>query len=375
MKPFIGPFHQLRSEKRHISKKFAILGKNRPIPGLIHISTNLKFNFEALGQGSWLETNKKACIYLLGDKYESEEGDKSKDIVTSFSKILWFSYRKNFPKLNHKKLPATESYINDTGWGCMIRVCQMMFAEALKRCSISKQIRTKEENKENNEDLDIKALNIKVASWFLDYETNPNLAPYSIQSISAYIYDKFQTLPGVWLKPSMVLFALQKMHKDHSQFTLPDLDAEIYLEGTIYLPQTIKRMTSIRSAEDDTEHLEKQFEIVEDVDQSKILIRKNSLQKEVKLRKSSSEEPSFEWFAMDDAKDLDKLFSLKWKKSLVIFLLAKIGIDKPNPEYHPFIKELLSYPESIGMIGKNYDAIFITLFRRQTWFCILHRGI
>lgn len=317
-------------------------------------STNLKFGFDALGQGGWLESNKKACIYLLGDKYESDEGDKSKDIVASFSNILWFSYRKNFPKLIHKKLPATESYISDTGWGCMIRVCQMMFAECLKRCYISQQIRNQEENKQNNEELDMKALNIKVASWFLDYEANPNVAPYSIQNISSYIYDKFQTLPGVWLKPSMVLFALQKMHKDYCQFTIPQMDLEIYLEGTIYLPQTIKRMTSTRSADDETEHgIEKQFEIVEDEDQSKILIRKNSLKKEIKLRKSSSEAPSFESYGIEDPKDLEKLFNLKWTKSLVIYLLAKIGIEKPNPEYHPFIKELLSYPESVGMIGKE----------------------
>jgi len=33
----------------------------------------------------------------------------------------------------HKDLPANESYVSDTGWGCMIRACQMAFARVLKQ--------------------------------------------------------------------------------------------------------------------------------------------------------------------------------------------------------------------------------------------------
>ena len=323
-----------------------------------------------MGLNEWLveeDRDKKSIIYLLGEKYEIDNDSKDKaqkfeEVRVRFSKIIWFSYRKNFPKLNHKKLPRTESYISDTGWGCMIRACQMMFAECLKRSYFTQQIRLHEENKQDFPEICQKELNKKILSWFLDSEVTPNLAPYSIQTLSNYIYDKFQTLPGVWLKPSMVLFALQKIHKKFCRDTFPDLDMEIYLEGTIYLSQAIKRMTSMRSLEDEKSNgnnesvFESDFEVIDEDEVQKIsgkkLMKCSPKLKGIELRKSSSDGYNFESFLLDDSKDFEKLLRMKWKKSLIVYVLAKIGLEKPNDEYIPFIKEILSYPESVGMIGK-----------------------
>lgn len=318
------------------------------------------------GQNAWIvEGDKNFDVYLMGEKFEigsnpHNKAQKLKEIKDRFSKITWFSYRKNFPKLNHKKLPSAESFISDTGWGCMIRACQMMFAECLKRCYTSQQLRKSENSGQNYEELNYKKLNTRVISWFLDSELTSKNAPYSIQTISKYIYSKFKTLPGVWLKPSMVLFALQRMHKEFSKYTLPDLDVEIFLEGTVYFAQTIKKMTSVRMNDEENSYYESgaesDFEVIEEDDNNKFSGQKpkkraSKLSSEIKLRKSSSEGHPFETALIDDPKDFEKLFNMKWKKSLVIYLLAKIGLDKPNPEYMPFLQELLSYPESIGMIG------------------------
>lgn len=327
---------------------------------------NIKFSLDNLGQNGWIvEGDKNFDVYLMGEKFEigSDPHDKAKkykEIKDRFSKITWFSYRKNFPKLNHKKLPSAESFISDTGWGCMIRACQMMFAECLKRCYISQQLRKSENSDQHYEELNYKKLNTKVISWFLDSELTSKNAPYSIQTISKYIYSKFKTMPGVWLKPSMVLFALQRMHREFSKYTLPDLDVEIFLEGTVYLAQTIKKMTSVKLGDEENSYYESgaesDFEVIEEDDNHKFPSkqskkRNSKLCSEIKLRKSSSEGHPFETALIDDPKDFEKLFNMKWKKSLVIYLLAKIGLDKPNPEYMPFLQELLSYPESIGMIG------------------------
>lgn len=43
----------------------------------------------------------------------------------------------------------------------------------------------------------------------------------------------------------------------------------------------------------------------------------------------------------------------KWSRSIFFVLLAKVGLDGINSEYIPCIQELLSYPESVGMIGKT----------------------
>ena len=41
-----------------------------------------------------------------------------------------------------------------------------------------------------------------------------------------------------------------------------------------------------------------------------------------------------------------------WSQSIFFVVLVKVGLDEINAEYIPCIKELLTYPESVGMIGK-----------------------
>jgi hypothetical protein len=48
----------------------------------------------------------------------------------------------------------------------------------------------------------------RIVSWFLDTEIDAHKAPYSIQNLSKYIYEKFEYKPGTWLKPSAVLMGM-----------------------------------------------------------------------------------------------------------------------------------------------------------------------
>ena len=50
------------------------------------------------------------------------------DLFRTFSKIIYFSYRKNFAPI---KNGAVKKYSSDSGWGCMIRCSQMMMARAV----------------------------------------------------------------------------------------------------------------------------------------------------------------------------------------------------------------------------------------------------
>lgn len=57
--------------------------------------------------------------YLLGREYFHETSSR---FLEHFGSIVWMSYRSVSP-----------SGKSDVGWGCMIRVVQMLFAEIFKR--------------------------------------------------------------------------------------------------------------------------------------------------------------------------------------------------------------------------------------------------
>ena len=341
--------------------------------------TNLRFNLEVLGENIWpLDSANKERAYLLGKEYEistngKENPDQTAQLRRDFSNIIWFSYRKNFPKLNHKLLPLAESFVSDTGWGCMIRVCQMIFAECLKRYQLTRDTRGIDESGQKRscvkmaqviDENDMENLNYKIISWFLDSEIDPTIAPFSIQTLSVYLQERFKLKPGIWLKPSSVLFVLQEIQQDLGRSLVPNLQMEVYLESTIYVVEALKKVTYIDSSSDNSfdKAFADEFELVEDEDTNDSPSSKSKTgedipqekdeEKEEQTGEEKQEDDSLESLYMD-AREIERLLSHKWRDSLVVFILAKIGLDKPNPHYVPFIKELLSYPESVGMIGKS----------------------
>ncbi|KAM9248862.1 cysteine protease ATG4B isoform 1-T1 [Dugong dugon] len=62
-------------------------------------------------------------VWILGRKY-SVFTEKD-EILSDVASRLWFTYRKNFPAI------GGTGPTSDTGWGCMLRCGQMIFAQAL----------------------------------------------------------------------------------------------------------------------------------------------------------------------------------------------------------------------------------------------------
>jgi len=60
--------------------------------------------------------------YIFGEKKKSKA-----ECLAVIKSTIWITYRNNFPELMESK------HISDTGWGCMIRVGQMLLASALRR--------------------------------------------------------------------------------------------------------------------------------------------------------------------------------------------------------------------------------------------------
>jgi len=315
--------------------------------------TNLRYNLEEITENiRHADDSNNSVAYLLGKGYplstngieNTEEVDK---MTKRFSDIIWFSYRRNFPKLNYEVNPQAQSYVNDTSWGCMIRACQMMFAECLRRYFAS----INEEEKGSKR---------QIIEWFLDTEVDPKKAPYSIQNICRYLNKHFNLGAGQWLKSSNVLFALQGIQKEYGKITAEKLETEIYIESTIYVTNALKKMVDediivVDTDDDEEEDENKKVKLTQITSESQSMLRVSDVNFD-----HHNESGNITSVYLETPKEIENLLKHKWDGSLAIFILAKTGLDKPNPEYDPFVKELLSYHESIGMIaGKPGLAYYI----------------
>ena len=161
---------------------------------------------------------------MLGVEYKELE-----PFYRDFQSIIWCTYRRNFPRLLSRVKDIDAIYTNDTGWGCMIRATQMMFAEVLSR-------KLRHEYPDSN-----KRKEAIIAS-LLDGEDLTEAAPYSIHSICEQLYENHKIKPGQWFKASQILLALESVHKAHRKILAEDLEIAIFLEGTIYLDQILNRV-------------------------------------------------------------------------------------------------------------------------------------
>ena len=84
------------------------------------------------------------------------------EIYEIFQSTPWITYRSGFPELPNE---IAGSYVSDTGWGCMVRVGQMLFAQVIK----------------NHKELTNKTDILKIISLFSDYD---KLQPFSIHKIA-----------------------------------------------------------------------------------------------------------------------------------------------------------------------------------------------
>jgi cysteine protease ATG4 len=79
-----------------------------------------------------------------------------------FQKTPWLTYRSGFPELPNE---VVGSYVSDTGWGCMVRVGQMLFAQVIK----------------HHRNLTDKTDILNVISLFSDFD---KMQPFSIHKIA-----------------------------------------------------------------------------------------------------------------------------------------------------------------------------------------------
>lgn len=107
----------------------------------LSFSSNATYNIKTFSKGSWrnVKINKEpefesARLFDEDFNYDEAMPAISENLFNlAHQRIIWFSYRKNFPMIRSSDNNESQSASSDFGWGCMIRCSQMLLAETLKR--------------------------------------------------------------------------------------------------------------------------------------------------------------------------------------------------------------------------------------------------
>lgn len=163
---------------------------------LAEVASNMRYAF----QGWWhYEVQFKSDsepAFLLGKQYNSEpqiSSSSSFGFQTSLERIPWMTYRSGFrPMLSFKEKTQTHSeVVSDVGWGCTIRVGQMLLLTTLKR-SIG----------------NYRATNFSLLKSAQEYVQD---APYSLHKV-VEVARKISKQAGDWFSPADMSFMLEVPH-------------------------------------------------------------------------------------------------------------------------------------------------------------------
>ena len=137
-------------------------------------------------------------VILLSNEYTNIE-----DFMQAFSQIIWVTYRYGFEPIEYKD----KIFTSDTGWGCTIRVGQMLLLNCLKL-----------------------HFNTNLCSLLEVIQENLVVAPFSLHKIVKYGV-KFDKSPGDWYSPSLISHVLQGLTEE---FSGPGLRVQVFMDSLVY---------------------------------------------------------------------------------------------------------------------------------------------
>jgi len=175
-----------------------LIGTFNNIIGIKGIDEKSKINFKKKIISNYSSSNinkiKNEKYQIFNKLYTKDNKDK---LIYNFAKIIFLSYKKNFPEIKNLK---GKKYTSDSGWGCMIRCGQMIMARGLykyfKKIGFSTKyslIHSVEFFMENPFNFDkmpdnfINMMNYFLSIWYKENNGNISLktvyAPFSIKNL------------------------------------------------------------------------------------------------------------------------------------------------------------------------------------------------
>ena len=242
-------------------------------------------------------------------------------LIYSIGKIIYLSYKKNFPSIINKK--KNKTYTNDSGWGCMIRCGQMILSRAIYKYY-------------KNFKFDSFEALIQTSKYFLD-------KPLLFEEFP----EEFFHMISIFLKNNDTHnIEFDKLKGSFSPFSLKS----ICLNGILCNKGAGEWFSDVNMC-----YL---FKLISDnyslFPNLKILTFQSSVIKEIIINNCFSKEKSNnenEFIEFENEK-------YYFKNMGVIFISVRLGINNISLEYHDSIRKFFLCKESIGILGGIKDLAY-----------------
>eukprot|EP00397_Hematodinium_sp_SG-2012_P005261 GEMP01005279.1.p1 GENE.GEMP01005279.1~~GEMP01005279.1.p1 ORF type:complete len:896 (+),score=118.73 GEMP01005279.1:36-2690(+) len=314
-----------------------------------HNVQNIMHLFQTMGPQELAEAFPPPnIVYLLGRRHVLNQPGLE-EFMRDWSKIYRMTYRQGFASMYRQVAPQEHiTLTGDAGWGCMIRVAQMMIALALRRTSSLEEGR--------------------LLSWFLDVKS----APFGIFQFvhAAGAVDRMDKLhsirrpAGDWFGPTTVSYAIQKLIAllgGHMQVYV-NADSVIFQDVVCalgkYEPRSWRdrKMSQAQSAcsnasscatpRDDRDG----FNWVASPSVRPDAPLWTLPDRDARLWTLPDQEASWNFEPTEDAEAEDKADA--WTRSVLILLPLQLSIDATAPRgIARKLTKYLEIPQSIGILG------------------------
>ena len=174
-------------------------------------------------------------VDMLGVMYASPSDDSEAaaavltEFVNDFDSKIWLSYRTDFPSLCDKNRESVE-IISDAGWGCSIRVTQMLIAQSLVYLSLGRDWRL-------SSGVGMEEYQ-RIVALFLDDLS----APLSIHNMVRLGHQMFNKRPSEWFGPTSGARVIDSLIASAPESQLAGVGCITFDGGEIYSPEVVEAL-------------------------------------------------------------------------------------------------------------------------------------
>lgn len=176
---------------------------------------------------------------MLGVEYDCAEESAREAFAQDFRSRLQLTYRRGFS--TQLKVPGNKEIDSDAGWGCMLRVIQMILAQSFINFTLGREWRFEE-----SRDLMDGSLWLQIVSCFLD---TPE-APFSLHKLVETGESSQGKEPSSWFGPTSSAKALGNLFKalakdeGSSPPFLARFGCVVFDDGAIFKASVLERFSS-----------------------------------------------------------------------------------------------------------------------------------